>query len=714
MEIKMKKILKYKRQKLNFNETLICSGVFDVIENPINTNVSNLTNFYVSIDKDSRELCVQTTSGISKYSLKEKSEYVSTVNTHGGYFNIYFEITDIDYNTSTIFFDIYEDVYMDDNFIIKDEQELQFIINSILETNLDIKINKEKISLIDKEIEKEISMKYKAIDNSLYTLQEHKKNNLFSCFENTIIHRNIGFLCDDYLEIAISGLYKTDTKLIMNKFKHLFKADFKKVDISNRSDIFKFVFYGSENVKLDRVKTLKIWGINKCEYLNIMNKVIFILNLSNINTLQSNSYEFASINTIEYNVRSFSSPLSIWERTYENDNFNPTAMMYYLSGLNYSNGDFHSFIQAYRAVEAIYQQKIKATDNLDYLLKNNNYQLSTKSIDVQKIIEARDNLVHNESGINFKIVMNDQSELYRDVKNELDSIFRKSLNNKNLKYPATKLTIKNDYVENLYIYENNNKFGEIVFDVKGLDELYKLNELGEKTIMDSNNNEIEFEISKPSIEFKRKNPNHTSEYTLKLKKTKREDFIRNVFEVLCHFTLITLESVNDSKTNDMMYPSIRNNSRIFYTKYNNIRYTKLKESNIGSVVNLDKIHHFNDAIDIRNNTQFENYYMFIQSFFQTKNNFTSHSTENKKIFKNYWNQVHPDVKTIYENKMKSNNLKVSPESAASYFSKFRNNTFHANLEAGQQQLFHIDDEILIQTMMARELCIQLLNDKCIQ
>lgn len=714
MTVKMKKVLKAKNQKLSFDQVGSWFGIFDLVNEPINPNVSYLTEFRLSVQKEKRELSVQTLAGVEKYSLSNKEEFVTTVKTSSGYFKIYLDIIEVNYKDSFIVLNLYLDDYMDKFFIIRDEKELEEIINGKLKTNLDMKINEGELILRDTKIEKEIVMKYKIVDDCVYNLQEHKAKNLLNCFENTIIHRNIGFLCDDYLEIVISGLYKTDTKLIMNKFKHLFKGDFEKANISNRSDIFKFIFYGSKNVNLDRVKTLKIWGINKGDYLNIMNKVIFILNLSNINSLPSNSYEFASINTIEYNVRSFSSPLSIWERTYENDNFNSTAMMYYLSGLDYTNGDFHSFIQSYRAVEAIYQHKIKASDNLAYLLKINNYQIFNKSINAQKIIDARDNLVHNESGINFKIVMNDQSELYSDVKNELDSIFRKSLNNKNLKYPVTNSTIKNDYVENLYIYKNKKKFGEIVFDVKGLDELYKFNELGKKTIMDSTNNKIEFEISKPSIEFKRKNPNHTSKYTLKLKKTKREDFIRNIFEVLSHFTLITLESVNDSEINDMMYPSIRNNSRIFYTKYNNISYTKLNENNISSVVNLDKLHHFNDAIDIRNNTQFENYYMFIQSFFQNKNNFTNHSKENKKIFKKYWNQVHPDVKTIYENKMKSNNLKVSPESAASYFSKFRNNTFHANLEAGQQQLFHIDDEILIQTMMARELCIQLLNDKCIQ
>lgn len=591
-------------------------------------------------------------------------------------------------------------------------------INEVLKTDFELSSeNGGYYTLYDKKINRKFYFRLRA---DVDKFQRHTFPLKFSPLRTKgfAFHNNVGFFLDGYCEFNYLGLHEIDIDNTIDEINSYFKGEFTVLKERFCSDIFKFMHFNYfEDKKSHKSLTIKIANCRIDNYLDILNKVILFINRKIINEEKSNTLSDLRLFGLTRGSSSYSTSREAWTRNYLMGQTDTIPMIYFASSIDYDKPDFYTFLQSYRAIESAYEKPNNTIVKFENLIKEVDYEIKNKELTADKIIGIRDRLTHNETNLNMVFLLNENEKDILSVKNELMEMFKHFLlTEKKFSIPESNMLITEDFFKGLYLYNSETKSGEIEILINSfLDGLYADEILKNTRYREGSLEKFDYEISPASSNYLKAN-GYESEViqTLKISNTSKEHFLKDVYNIFALLCITTLENTNSFE--GIVFPDIRNTDGGFFELYNEEKYTDIKKGFEVDEKHAGKIHHFNDAVSALNNVQYASYYLFLQRFFSSDstNKRTEHAKEVRKLFGKYYKKTSLEIRKKYEKKFLEKNPNGNIKNIHKFFSSFRNNTFHANPEIGAHVLFYYDDEILIQTMMARELSIIILNEEVLK
>jgi uncharacterized protein YehS (DUF1456 family) len=522
-------------------------------------------------------------------------------------------------------------------------------------------------------------------------------------FEN---YKNIGFYLDGYAEFYVIGGAKSDLLNAIRKANEFFKVSNPEIEIIEDlhcSDLFRFVnleYFERFSGRNRESPFIKIKGCNKSNYINIFNVVLLFLNQNVINTEKSNSLNLVHLHNLMLRVNSMSTSKNIWGRNNKLKSLDIIPFIYFINGLRDYGNEMDSILNLYRSLESYFDKGKKSKEAFNEFLNKLNYV--DNDISVDEIIKIRNGFVHPKRKKNFLLYVQENQTVLSNTKLKLVKIIMFMLENGDgiESLEDVYIPLNESEFDGLFYFDEEQKYGEIGMHLNIF--INGLISIPDK-LSRNDNSEFLIEISEASEIFKRKY-DVTDGQTMKISQTQEKHFINDVFQTMIELYLTVLE--NENTTDEISFPSLHYYNGKKFSQYGRVNYSNLKNINTLEQKYISKLHLFNDALTAKNNYQFVEYYLFIQSFFKTNR----HGKECQVLFKKFYLKTSKEVREVYEKHFAEDDK----GNLAYIFSTFRKDCFHANYVKAKNSVLLQDDEHFVQTMMAREFCIVLMNEQVIK
>lgn len=504
-------------------------------------------------------------------------------------------------------------------------------------------------------------------------------------------HKNIGFYMDEYAEFNFVGGNEFNFKDSFLEFNDL--EIVKKNKIVARlelrcSDLFRLInlkrFKDTFERKFSkRYKTLKLHGVSKDNYVKYLNLLIFIINKNisyeNNGIGEKKAGYFIMLNSVKWKSHNYVQQMKPIGREFKIKPTNPFPFLYFIQ-----SSDWHNDILS----ETLFLSKFFESINSEFVEEG--FQ--------NDILNLRNYLIHEEREENLILSL---SKKEYEILEKL----------RRVRLEALRLLNGN-------LYDSAGSFSLINYKTKQLKGLYEFDDSKKEGNIGFRFNDYDDSFEEEYYEIERKFYGRTGIFRFRydsLQKrayfsdTSEDDFILDVHEAIIFFATSIVES-------DMMielgrFPSICFNDVESFEEFDKVKYTNLHNWSSENESDLIFLNRFNDALVVKNNCQFEEYYLFIERFFKNDSEDNSHSNNLRILFminyRNFSKSVQEKLRSHYGELPESHNI-------ANYFANYRNMCFHGvnskeEITDLRDGVVWLDEERFIMTMVARELCIQIIN-----